>query len=83
MLEFANEKQCKGDSYTFCYDCNNEFGSESCMNCGYFDQEVENRLQSVENPTEIQKDFIRFARINLKDNCITEVLFYLRELGVL
>ena len=82
-MDFKNEKQRKGDSYTFCYDCNKEFGSESCQNCNYLDQEVENRLQSLENPTEIQKDFIRFARINLKDNCISEVVFYLRELGVL
>lgn len=42
MLEFTNEQERKGDSYTFCYDCNNKFGDEKCFNCTYFDQEVEN-----------------------------------------
>lgn len=83
MLEFANEKECKGESYTFCYDCNNEFGQDKCFNCTYFDQEVENRLKSIENPTEIQKNFIRFCRINLRDNCLNEVIFYLKELYLL
>lgn len=82
MNEFANEKQKKGDSYTFCYDCNYEF-DEKCLNCDYFDQEVINKLNSIEEPTEIQKDFIRFAKINLRDNCLNEVIFYLKELRLL
>ena len=83
MLEFASEKDKKGDSYTFCYDCNNKFGDEKCFNCTYFDQEIENRLESIENPTEIEKDFIRFCKINLSDNCLNEAIFYLKELRLL
>ena len=83
MNEFTNEKQRKGDSYTFCYDCNNEFGGKECLNCEYFDQEFENKLNSIEEPTEIQKDFIRFAKINLRDNCVSEAIFYLKELHLI
>lgn len=83
MLEFANEKEAKGESYTFCYDCNRNFGNDECFNCGYFDQEVENRLNSIEEPTEIQKDFCEYCKINLRENCLNEAIFYLKELNLL
>ena len=40
MYEFTNEKDRKGDDYTFCYDCQNEYGSEDCNNCTYFENET-------------------------------------------
>ena len=36
MFEFANEKECKGEDYTFCYDCNHFYGDAACNNCIYF-----------------------------------------------
>ena len=39
MYEFSNEKETKGDEYTFCYDCSYHYGSDYCNNCTYFRRE--------------------------------------------
>ena len=41
MLEFSNEQERAGDSYTFCYDCNHNRGDDECNNCTYYDDESE------------------------------------------
>lgn len=41
MLEFSNEQERAGDSYTFCYDCNHNRGDDKCSNCTYYDDESE------------------------------------------
>ena len=37
MFEFTNEKDRKGDDYTFCYECNYNYGDDACNNCIYRD----------------------------------------------
>lgn len=39
MWEFTNEKDRKGKDYTFCYDCNYNYGDEKCRNCEYYKEE--------------------------------------------
>lgn len=78
-----NYENCNGEcihTETFCGQCNHNFGDEKCFNCVFFDVEFANRLESIQEPSEIQKDFIRFAKINLRDNCFNEAIFYLKEL---
>ena len=38
MYEFTNERDRKGDDYTFCYDCNHDYGDDECNNCTYYEK---------------------------------------------
>lgn len=65
MFEFTNEMQRSND-YSFCYDCNHNYGDDCCLNCDYFHDDVVEYVANLVN-----RRFDCFVVYNVDNNTVT------------